>query len=59
MAAQVVAMGGAAWLRSRIASFKTKDKFIEEYLKGYAFADKPEATRRELLSQVYDLAKKK
>lgn len=59
MDGEVIAMGGAAWLRSRIASFPTKKEFVAEYIKSTVFPDKDQKTRALLLGQVYDLATKK
>ena len=52
---RTISMGGAAWSALRIASF-SKDEFVEEEMKGWAYIDKEPEIRRELFAQVYDLA---
>jgi len=56
MNTETISMCGAAWLRSHIASFPSRDAFVKSEIKGSAFCDKEESTRIGMLRQVYDLA---
>lgn len=56
MTDRTIAMDGAAWLASFVASFPTKSAWVKDRLKSSAFADKPQEIRAKMFEQVYDLA---
>lgn len=60
MTADVISLGGAAFGTSFILSFGSRRAWVEDRMAttGNAFPDKDEATRRQLFSQIWDLAKK-
>ena len=54
---RTISMGGAAWHASFIAK-SSKEGFVQAELNGWAYLDKNEDTRKQLLEQVYDIAVK-
>jgi hypothetical protein len=53
---RTIAMDGAAWLASSVASFATRSEFVKAELRGHAFAHQPQDVRAKMLEQVYNLA---